>query len=66
MKFPLFALLALGLAANLAVAEDQAPLYGNNIASGKYYEINGIRIYCESYGSGSPVLMIHGNGGSIG
>jgi len=65
MKFTLFVLLALGLAANPAVARDQAPLYGNNAVSGKYYEINGIRIYCETYGSGPPVLMIHGNGGSI-
>ena len=65
MKFSLLALLVLGLARNLAAAKDQAPPYGNNAASGKYYEINGIRIYCEIYGNGPPVLMIHGNAGSI-
>src|SRR4051812_19749617 len=65
MNLSLFTLLALGLAANLAVAEDQPPRYGDNAASGKFYEINGIRIYCETYGSGPAVLMIHGNGGSI-
>ena len=39
--------------------------YGNNPAAGKFYSIRGIKIYCEIYGSGKPVLMIHGNGGSI-
>ncbi|MEP6949668.1 MAG: alpha/beta hydrolase [Ginsengibacter sp.] len=39
--------------------------YGNNPASGKFYNIRGIKIYCEVYGSGKPLLMIHGNGGSI-
>lgn len=39
--------------------------YGNNSLAGKYYSINGIKIYCEIYGSGKPLLMIHGNGGSI-
>ena len=40
--------------------------YGNSKAAGKYYFMRGIRIYCEIYGSGKPLLMIHGNGGSIG
>jgi pimeloyl-ACP methyl ester carboxylesterase len=39
--------------------------YGNNAAAGKYYTIRGIRMYCETYGNGEPLLMIHGNGGSI-
>jgi pimeloyl-ACP methyl ester carboxylesterase len=39
--------------------------YGNNPAAGKYYKIRGINMYCEVYGEGKPVLMIHGNGGSI-
>jgi pimeloyl-ACP methyl ester carboxylesterase len=39
--------------------------YGNNPAAGKYYYIRGIKIYCEVYGKGEPVLLIHGNGGSI-
>ena len=39
--------------------------YGNNPAAGKYYNIRGIKMYCEVYGSGKPVLLIHGNGGSI-
>lgn len=39
--------------------------YGNNKAAGKYYNIRGIKMYCEIYGQGKPLLMIHGNGGSI-
>jgi pimeloyl-ACP methyl ester carboxylesterase len=39
--------------------------YGDNAAAGKYYSIRGIKMYCEIYGEGKPLLMIHGNGGSI-
>ena len=39
--------------------------YGNNKATGKYYNIRGFKMYCEVYGKGQPVLIIHGNGGSI-
>ncbi len=39
--------------------------YGNNAAAGKYYNIRGFKMYCEVYGSGKPLLIIHGNGGSI-
>src|SRR5664279_5439866 len=39
--------------------------YGNNPARGRYYNIRGIKMYAEVYGKGKPLLMIHGNGGSI-
>lgn len=39
--------------------------YGNNPNAGKYYAVRGIHIYCEIYGKGKPLLMIHGNGGNI-
>src|SRR5882762_7343948 len=39
--------------------------YGRNKNAGKYYEIRGIKMYCEIYGEGEPLLIIHGNGGSI-
>jgi pimeloyl-ACP methyl ester carboxylesterase len=39
--------------------------YGSNAASGKYLHTRGIDIYFERYGNGSPLLVIHGNGGSI-
>jgi len=40
-------------------------LYGSNDSAGKYAGINGIRIYYEEYGKGSPLLLLHGNRGSI-
>ncbi|HEX3768540.1 MAG TPA: alpha/beta hydrolase [Puia sp.] len=39
--------------------------YGNNPAAGKYYAVRGIKIYTEVYGKGKPLLLIHGNGGSM-
>jgi len=39
--------------------------YGNNDSVGKYYDIRGIQMYVEVYGQGEPLLLIHGNGGSI-
>lgn len=40
--------------------------YGNNKAAGKFYPIRGFKMYAETYGKGQPLLVIHGNGGSIG
>jgi pimeloyl-ACP methyl ester carboxylesterase len=39
--------------------------YGDNPEAGKYYTVRGIKMYAEVYGSGKPLLLIHGNGGSI-
>ena len=39
--------------------------YGHNPAAGKFAEINGIKLYYETYGSGRPMLQIHGNGDNI-
>lgn len=39
--------------------------YGSNAKTGKYIVTRGIKIYYETYGTGKPLLMIHGNGGSI-
>ena len=47
-------------------AQQPKPIpYGDNPAAGKFYAINGFKMYTEVYGSGPPLLMIHGNGGSI-
>lgn len=48
-----------------AICQNNKIPYGNNSEKGKYYNIRGIKIYCEIYGKGKPLLMIHGNGGSI-
>jgi pimeloyl-ACP methyl ester carboxylesterase len=47
-------------------AQEKTIPYGNNPAAGHYYSIRGIKLYCEIYGSGQPILFIHGNGGSMG
>lgn len=39
--------------------------YGSNPAAGNYIDVNGIKIYYEIYGEGEPILLLHGNGGSI-
>jgi pimeloyl-ACP methyl ester carboxylesterase len=39
--------------------------YGNNPKVGKYAPIRGFKMYYEIYGKGEPLLIIHGNGGSI-
>lgn len=39
--------------------------YGSNKKVGKYITINGAKIYYEEYGKGEPLLLIHGNNGSI-
>jgi pimeloyl-ACP methyl ester carboxylesterase len=39
--------------------------YGRNTAVGKYADIRGFKMYYEVYGKGEPLLIIHGNGGSI-
>ena len=39
--------------------------YGNNNAAAKYYHVRGINMYTEQYGTGKPLFLIHGNGGSI-
>jgi len=59
-------LAALCLSSLLGVACAQKPVpYDNNPAAGKFYDINGFKMYTEVYGSGPPVLMIHGNNGDM-
>lgn len=40
-------------------------IYGRNKAVGKYADVRGIKMYYEVYGKGEPLLIIHGNTGSI-
>lgn len=58
-------LFALLFAAPATTGQVKPVPYGNNPAAGKYYDIRGFKMYCEIYGSGPPLLLIHGNGGSI-
>jgi pimeloyl-ACP methyl ester carboxylesterase len=40
--------------------------YGLNKQLGKYANVNDIKVYYEVYGAGEPLLLLHGNSGSIG
>ena len=39
--------------------------YGNNRGAGVIEDVNGIKLYVETYGKGPAMLQIHGNGESI-
>ena len=65
MKSLLIALLALHVLAAGAIAQGKSIPFGANQALGKYYDVRGFKMYCEVYGSGDPLLLIHGNNGSI-
>jgi pimeloyl-ACP methyl ester carboxylesterase len=65
MKKLLFAVIFSQLLVLVACAQEKSIHYGNNPAAGRYYDVRGIKIYCEVYGKGKPLLMIHGNGGDI-
>jgi len=45
--------------------KDPSVPYGHNKEAGKYYDFRGFKMYAEVYGEGQPLLIIHGNGGSI-
>jgi pimeloyl-ACP methyl ester carboxylesterase len=46
-------------------AQNNKIVYDSNAVAGKLAKVNGIDLYCETYGSGQPLIMLHGNGGSI-
>ncbi|QDK80057.1 alpha/beta hydrolase [Spirosoma sp. KCTC 42546] len=49
----------------LPVASSGNKQFGNNANVGNYATIRGFNMYYEVYGAGKPLLLIHGNGGSI-
>mgnify|MGYP001547368022 CR=1 FL=1 len=48
-----------------ALATEPATPYGSNPAAGHFASVTGIRLYYEVYGEGAPLVVLHGNGGSI-
>jgi pimeloyl-ACP methyl ester carboxylesterase len=70
MKLKLASILMLSIIFKLSFAQDvkkafDTTMYGRNPAVGKYADIRGFKMYYETYGKGEPLLIIHGNGGSI-
>jgi pimeloyl-ACP methyl ester carboxylesterase len=59
------ALLGLLLLLATHAAAAQAVPYGHNAAAGHYASVRGVRLYYEAYGSGPPLLLLHGNGDDI-
>ena len=55
----------LGLFASAQSSSIDTTKIGNNAKVGRYIKIRGFNMYYETYGAGAPLLMIHGNGGSI-
>lgn len=54
------------LSVPMALAQAPAPVpYDHNPAAGKFYAINGFKMYTEVYGSGPALLMIPGNNGNM-
>lgn len=63
MKHKLFIFSIFCLA--IQFVDAQKVQYDNNKTAGNYASINGIKLYYEVYGNGTPLLMLHGNGGNI-
>lgn len=64
--FVLFAALFVARIAHAAEAPPPAAsAYGNDAAHGRTATANGIRLYYETYGSGAPLVVLHGNGGNL-
>jgi pimeloyl-ACP methyl ester carboxylesterase len=55
----------ISIAAHAQKSPFDTTMYGRNKAAGHYIKTRGFNIYYETYGSGQPLLIIHGNGGSI-
>lgn len=51
---------------SLHAQQDASPRYGDNPKAGSFYNHDGVKIYYEIYGQGKPMVLLHGNGGSIG
>ena len=67
----LFLLLLISTSAEMVMAQSavtspfDTTMYGRNEKAGHYVHTRGINMYYETYGNGAPLLIIHGNGGSI-
>lgn len=64
MKYTIAFLIAIILVSCKSPKENKID-FGSNLAVGKYVDVNDIKIYYEIYGEGEPLLLLHGNSGSI-
>jgi pimeloyl-ACP methyl ester carboxylesterase len=62
MNMNLKSLLTLGMLLCIATLHAQKTIpYGDNKDAGHFMKINGVNLYYEVYGTGAPLLLIHGN-----
>ncbi|UFH31208.1 alpha/beta fold hydrolase [Chryseobacterium sp. C-71] len=45
--------------------EAEQSIYGKNASAGKVFKLKDADLYYETYGEGEPLLLLHGNSGSI-
>lgn len=66
---PLLIFITIAIVTSYLKADAQSPfdtsIYGRNAKAGHYLTTRGFKMYYEIYGEGEPLLIIHGNGGSI-
>ena len=55
----------LGFTQSSAISPFDTTIYGRNEKVGRVVNTRGFNMYYETYGTGKPLLMIHGNGGSM-
>ncbi len=71
MRLWTIGLLAMAMGGSAAAAPPVSPIahhvaYGHDAAAGASFTHGGVRLYYEIHGKGPPLLLIHGNGASIG
>ncbi len=49
----------------LKITGSVVPNFGVNDKAGRYLDVNGIKLYCEIYGEGQPLVILHTTNGSI-
>src|SRR5215475_2786004 len=65
MKGLILNLIFISLAFSINAQPQTTINYGDNKEAGGYKQVNGIKMYYEIYGSGKPLVLLHGSGGSI-
>ena len=61
----LYLLIILCFLSNMMLGQSLEKKLGQNETVGRYANIRGFKMYYEVYGTGQPLLFIHGNGGSM-
>lgn len=66
MPFKIAIVIACLSFSSLHAQQNASPKYGDNPKAGSFYNHDGVKVYYEIYGQGKPMVLLHGNGGSIG